>query len=247
MRSEEERSKRRNWAIVLRWAKKLRAVNFLGGKCERCGETDIRVLDFHHHNNDKEFWFNQLKSYRWSRIENEMKKCILLCRNCHATIENEKRIAIDKRGKTNKKIFLEYVGSKNCSRCGYTGNIASLVFHHRNPEEKKFEIPTHCKRLHSIKDLQDDITEELNKCDLLCQNCHQIVHIDNERFEKYKDIIYEKQSSYYEGQKIDHDEVIKLHEEGLPYSKIMKKLGIKNKSNISYIVNGYRKNKNICQ
>ena len=68
---------------VLKWAKKIRAINFLGGKCQNCGKTNIHILDFHHkHSEEKEFQISLVGIHkRWSSIEKEIKKSILLYRN----------------------------------------------------------------------------------------------------------------------------------------------------------------------
>lgn len=56
--------------------------------------------------------------------------------------------------------------------CGYNKNIAALEFHHVNPEEKEFEIDI---RHFSNTSLQK-LKEEVNKCILLCANCHRELH-----------------------------------------------------------------------
>ena len=60
-----------------------------------------------------------------------------------------------------------------CAICGYNGCIAALDFHHVNPKDKKYNI---CGN--SIR--KKDITEEINKCILLCNRCHKEIHY-NER------------------------------------------------------------------
>lgn len=35
---------------ILRYAKKLKSINYLGGKCKKCGESNISKLTFHHIN-----------------------------------------------------------------------------------------------------------------------------------------------------------------------------------------------------
>lgn len=58
-----------------------------------------------------------------------------------------------------------YLGGK-CFRCGYSRCVRALNFHHRNPKVKLFAIShPNTKRWEIIK-------TELNKCDLLCFNCH---------------------------------------------------------------------------
>lgn len=69
------------WA--LRFAKKIKAIRLLGGKCIECGESNYFKLDFHHPNGDKEFNMGELRMKKWSSIESEISKCQLLCRNCH--------------------------------------------------------------------------------------------------------------------------------------------------------------------
>jgi hypothetical protein len=55
-------------------------------KCNRCPETDWRVLDFHHTDPSQKDWevANMVRS-RWSqkRILAEIAKCEVLCSNCH--------------------------------------------------------------------------------------------------------------------------------------------------------------------
>lgn len=66
--------------------KRKRAVNSAGGKCTNCGYNDYScALDFHHLDPGiKDPKFNNFPGWSWSRIEKELKKCILLCKNCHA-------------------------------------------------------------------------------------------------------------------------------------------------------------------
>lgn len=64
---------------------------------------------------------------------------------------------------------VEYKGGC-CCKCGYNKHSAALEFHHINPEEKEF---TWTKlRLKSW----DKIIKELDKCVLVCANCHNIEH-----------------------------------------------------------------------
>lgn len=69
------------------WAKKLKAIELLGGKCECCAEDRPWVLSFHHKDpNEKEFKINDIKESPWSVIKKEVLKCKLLCQNCHHEI-----------------------------------------------------------------------------------------------------------------------------------------------------------------
>ncbi len=58
----------------------------VGLSCNRCGNTDIRVLDFHHIDRDiKEVSISQIARKGWGRerILREIAKCEVLCANCH--------------------------------------------------------------------------------------------------------------------------------------------------------------------
>lgn len=59
-----------------------------GGKCSICGYNKcLDVLAFHHIDpTTKEFTFGQLNKYGVKRTEKELKKCILLCANCHGEV-----------------------------------------------------------------------------------------------------------------------------------------------------------------
>lgn len=83
-----------------------------------------------------------------------------------------------------KRKAIDYLGGK-CIMCGYDKCTAVLEFHHRIPEDKSFTISTNLnKSWNSLK-------VELDKCDLLCANCHRELHYNNS--ERTSDISeYEK-------------------------------------------------------
>ena len=56
-----------------------------GGKCERCGyDTSPRILHFHHRDpSTKLFEISDRLSANLSVLREEVKKCMLLCPNCH--------------------------------------------------------------------------------------------------------------------------------------------------------------------
>lgn len=68
-----------------------------------------------------------------------------------------------------KEKAIKYKGGK-CMICGYDKSNWSLDFHHRDPNEKDFGIA-------SSNILKWDLLKiELDKCDLLCKNCHGELH-----------------------------------------------------------------------
>lgn len=76
-----------------------------------------------------------------------------------------------KRGLERKIYFINKFGGC-CSKCGYKTNIAALEFHHVNPEEKEFQIDVRRFSNTSI----DKLSKELDKCILVCANCHREIH-----------------------------------------------------------------------
>ncbi len=70
-----------------------------------------------------------------------------------------------------KTWFRQYKASLKCIRCG-EDNPACLHFHHRNKHEKKTNISTYVFNARNL----EEFIHELNKCDILCANCHLIEH-----------------------------------------------------------------------
>ena len=58
-----------------------------------------------------------------------------------------------------------------CAICGYNDCDEALDFHHVTPWNKKFQVcaTNMCRK-------NEDIIEEVNKCILLCKNCHTKLH-----------------------------------------------------------------------
>lgn len=65
-------------------------VYVMGDECQICGyHRSIHALEFHHINpQEKDFSFNKAESVAWNYIEPELKKCILLCANCHREVHD---------------------------------------------------------------------------------------------------------------------------------------------------------------
>ena len=85
------------------------------------------------------------------------------CKKCH-----HKR---SKKSKRNNKIdYINYKGG-SCEMCGYDKCPGAMDFHHLNPDEKDFDIG--CTK---NPKLNDKIKNELDKCILVCSNCHREIH-----------------------------------------------------------------------
>ena len=71
------------WTRVRRCRTKLLAIKLLGGKCVRCGwNGHPSTFDFHHVGG-KDFAIGSAAHKSWKVIWKELKKCELLCANCH--------------------------------------------------------------------------------------------------------------------------------------------------------------------
>ena len=89
-----------------------------------------------------------------------------ICGNCKCNERNLK----------NKDRAIAYKGGK-CVSCGYDKCRRSLHFHHVILENKKFSIGTNSYRR------WDTMKQELDKCILVCGNCHGELHDGIQRIE----------------------------------------------------------------
>lgn len=86
--------------------------------------------------------------------------------------------AVQRRREKLKVLAVEYKGGC-CSVCGYNKCVAAMDFHHIDPNEKDFGI--------SAKGLTrswEKLKEELDKCILVCSNCHREIHFELDSKEK---------------------------------------------------------------
>lgn len=112
---------------VKKWRKnsKLRMLEAMGGKCNICHyDRCVDALEFHHLDpSKKDFGVGKVRRNpkKWSLIIEELKKCILLCSNCHREVHS----GITKLPITYSKFdesFIDYKHSKDdfdkCPVCG---------------------------------------------------------------------------------------------------------------------------------
>lgn len=71
-----------------------------------------------------------------------------------------------------KRHIQEYKLEHGCSRCGYKKSARALQFHHRDPKDKTKGI---ARMVYSSTNI-DKIQQEIDKCDLICANCHFELH-----------------------------------------------------------------------
>lgn len=104
----------------------------------------------------------------------QRKFCSIPCKNIYnnkvfQNYENQK-----KRGEETKTHFIDLLGGK-CSICGYNRNHTALCFHHLDPKEKEIKLSSREMSNNKLEKL----TKEVEKCILVCLNCHSEIHHPN--------------------------------------------------------------------
>lgn len=82
--------------------------------------------------------------------------------------------------------LIKYKGGE-CQVCGYSKSKQALEFHHVNPEEKEFKISGNTNGNLSR------LIKEVDKCVLLCANCHREVHDGSLNLDDYIGDTHEKE------------------------------------------------------
>jgi 5-methylcytosine-specific restriction endonuclease McrA len=93
--------------------------------------------------------------------------CPLLVWERPATVACKRCVgeAVTRRKQAVKRILVEEAGGC-CAICGYDRCVVNLVFHHVDPREKSFGLS-----MNTTKSLAA-YRAEVEKCVLLCANCH---------------------------------------------------------------------------
>lgn len=89
--------------------------------------------------------------------------------NKHVKDNNNTTYSQYKRADIRKKEFILLKGG-GCSKCGYNKNYSALHFHHL--KDKSFPLDSRNIGNRSMESL----LKELEKCELLCANCHAEEH-----------------------------------------------------------------------
>jgi len=84
-----------------------------------------------------------------------------------------------------RKLYLIEMLGGSCRNCGYDKNLSALEFHHRDPNGKDSQLDMRTLSNRSM----EFIMKEVEKCDLLCSNCHREVHNPETEVLKLKEII----------------------------------------------------------
>jgi len=74
---------------------RLKAIEYVGGKCIKCGYNKYpEVLEFHHKNPAEKLFNISYKGHcrSWERVRTEIDKCNLICANCHRETHVEEKL-----------------------------------------------------------------------------------------------------------------------------------------------------------
>lgn len=106
---------------------------------------------------------------RKSMLE-ELNKCEVVCANCHR-IRTYSRVNRWSYRPTELAATIIKLKDRPCLRCGGVFPPECIDFDHRDPLQKKITIGRYKGR--SIG-LLNTLLEEVEKCDIICANCHRI-------------------------------------------------------------------------
>lgn len=149
----------------------------------------------------------------------QRKYCSLVCKSkdFYDNNKNGTNIAYRQfiRATKRKLEFIDYKGGC-CELCGYKKNIAALDFHHINSNEKEFNIDARVLANSNYEKLK----KEVDKCMLLCANCHREIHNENSDIDSVREIIKDEQ------------EILHIKKEAKYCERCGKKLLVSNKTNL---------------
>lgn len=127
-------------------------------KCGKCGADLPATNDY-------------FSNYRNGQLQSYCKTCQSEYRKAYYQENSEKQIG---QAIQYKKSFIEWFNSLKatlcCKNCGEP-RFWILDFHHRDPAEKDTEVSALLKMGNKKK-----ILSEIEKCDVLCANCHRDLH-----------------------------------------------------------------------
>lgn len=172
---------RRRSQIKAKISRKEKILTLHGNCCSKCGFSNgKRSLAFHHMDPSTKLFEltpRNMDSHSWEIVLAESAKCILLCHNCHFILHEDLKLEpVSDKNKTKQKKcrdvktkLINLKGGK-CEHCGleYTNYLSIMTFHHRDRTTKKFQLAGAKLADTSMPKL----LEELEKCSLLCMNCH---------------------------------------------------------------------------
>jgi hypothetical protein len=97
----------------------------------------------------------------------QTKFCSIACKN-----KDLQSYEAQQRRGLNRKLDIIQAAGGCCSKCGYSKNLAALVFHHSDSDAKDFKLDMRSLSNRKLAPILD----EIRKCILVCANCHAELH-----------------------------------------------------------------------
>ncbi|APX98273.1 homing endonuclease associated repeat-containing protein [Natronorubrum daqingense] len=158
-----------NTERTLRRRRRLRAwLNDQKQRCSRCPIDHVGCLDFHHRNPDsKTMAVGRMVTFGYGKdaLRAEITKCVVLCANCHRKEHFRTLTRPLQRWVHSQKHI-----SGGCKRC-VEDDPACLDYHH-NSGNKRATVAA----LVAANRSKQRIRTEIERCVVLCANCHRIEH-----------------------------------------------------------------------
>jgi hypothetical protein len=142
--------------------------------CEKCGESSP-IENFEYHSSYKDDFFTICKKcYDKIKLEKDAKKAERLEKKNQTKEKNKlkKKEAQKRISEKHKLLKLKLIEEKGsvCLDCNKSYPIVCYDFHHRDKTSKEYGWG-------QLKNKSEEIIRaEIEKCDLLCSNCHRIRH-----------------------------------------------------------------------
>ena len=121
-----------------------------------------------------------IEEFHWADKEHRYRRgTCMACKNAGSRVRNKhpavrlsKRDASRKARRANHERLLEYIGGKYvCEYCGYTDECtAPFDFHHIDRTSKELGVGN------MMQLSWERVKSEVDKCIILCSNCHRKVH-----------------------------------------------------------------------
>lgn len=166
--------------------------------CTRCGTSEPACLDFHHPDGaEKTMAVNEMVLYGYAReaIRAEIDACELLCANCHARVHQSQlvgmasldvsdddrvtRTALPDADETplttaeRLRVWTSgYKADRGCRHCSVS-DPRCLQFHHVG-DDKTAAVSQMISDSYPVA----DVMTEIEKCVVLCANCHRMEHYE---------------------------------------------------------------------
>lgn len=145
--------------------------------CTDCNSTyHHAVMEFDHVRAEKCFDVSfGVRNRSLDAIKTEIEKCDLVCANCHRERTFQRNNLGLAKNANDTKLWLRALKEATpCMDCGRNFRWYQCEFDHRPGTQKHCNVARMTSRTFSV----EAIKREIEKCDLVCSNCHRIRTID---------------------------------------------------------------------